>query len=664
MPDPVLATLSADLPLVSPDQDRLGYTAFAGLVANAIAAAPADGVSIGVHGGAGTGRTSVVNFVRGRLSAAPDTLVVDFNPWLLGAELDVCERFFAHVEPLIRQPAHQPEQGGDAAQARDRLAAALRARGGHVVVVMDDLDRLSAAGMREVGRLVRSVGGLPNLVYLLVFDRARRDAEEVSRVVQLPLDLPLPESGALPQLFLDHLRDLLERHPPPAVVTQHHFDQAFSPGIETLLRTPRDVVRLVNALSVSYPPLSEEVNTADFIAVEALRVFVPGLHDVIRRNPSRFAGTSRPRSAAAVDADTKAFHEAWREALEPAVQLGVTTLVLRLFPSVPDFEGLIIQRDSPSDTARRELRVASGELFPAYFRLAVPATTISNAEMDSLLAQATSAETFAALLVRLAREQGDGGRRAEGFLDRLIDLVPALTGEQVAPAVGGLLEAGDQVGTDLDDRLVALMKAVLARIEPGPRLVLLRAEMGRRAGVGLIVSEVARLGREHGRHGGAPEAREGGPTVDLEGLGALEQVALTRIREAAAAERLVNVPRLSVVLDRWRVWDRNECQRWVAQAVARDDALGKLLAGFVEPVRGPMGGDWGAHGPRRLDLDALGALIPPEQIADRVRRLAGERTATGSAQTALELFVVEYGQRQEDGDAGGSGREGVSQAEE
>jgi predicted KAP-like P-loop ATPase len=653
---PAAAPLSADLPLASPDQDRLGYAGFAQHLANAIAVAPGDGIVLGLHGPAGSGRTSVANFLRADLAGAPSTVVLDFNPWLLGAELDICDRFFEQMLPALGGGGEWPEgagQGLDRAELRARLGRALRAQRTRFVVVTDDLDRLSPAGMREVSRLVRTLAALPNLVHLLVFDRMRQEAADVSQVVQVPFDLPLPEAGSIQQLFLDQLRELLAQHPPPAVVTQHHFDQAFSPGIETLLATPREVVRLVNALRVSYPPLSAEVNTADFVAVEALRVFQPELYDLVRRTPGRFAGTTRPRTAGAVDDDTRRFHEAWRGSLDAGIRAGVTTLVMRLFPSVPDFEGLIVQRDAPSDAARQELRVASPELFSTYFRFVVPATSISNAEMDALLAQGRTGDAFGALLVRLAGERdASGSRRAERFLDRLADLVPTLEPELVAAAVGGLLEAGDDIGPDLDERVQALLDPLLRRLDPGRRLEVLRSEMANRAGVGLIVAEVARLGREHGRHGGPATVGEEERTVDLEGLAALEQVALARVREAAASWTLADVPRLPAVLGRWRVWDRNECMRWVGQAAARDDMLIKLVAGHLQLVRDPPPGDRGLHASYRLDPETMRPLIAPELIIERVRRLARERVATGAAQIALDQFVLEYELRQGDRDSG------------
>ena len=55
-------------------------------------------------------------------------------------------------------------------------------------------------------------------------------------------------------------------------------------GIDPLIQVPRDVVRFTNTLSVTYPAVCGEVNPVDFIALEAIRNFLPDLYDIIRKN--------------------------------------------------------------------------------------------------------------------------------------------------------------------------------------------------------------------------------------------------------------------------------------------------------------------------------------------------------------------------------------------
>jgi len=322
---------------------------------------------------------------------------------------------------------------------------------------------------------------------------------------------------------------------------------------------------------------------------------------------------------------------------------------MRLFPSVPDFEGLVIQRDAPNDMARQELRVASPDLFSTYFRFQLPASIFSHHEMDDLLAQSQGVTGFAELLVRLGGERNaTGERRVDAFLDRLADIAPEISADQVATAVGGVLEAGDALGGDGDGRLQRVLRALLARVPAAQRFELLKAEMASRSGLGLVVAEVARLGREHGRDGGAPTVPDGERTVDAQALATLEEQALARVRQAATSGRLLDTPWLPVVLERWRAWDRGGCGRWVGEAAGTDEGLIKLVAGYLQQVRAPvLGGRRGTAAAYRLDPDAMRPVLAPEHVIERVRRLARERAASGPAQTALEQFVLEYELRQE-----------------
>src|SRR5258708_293300 len=60
--------------------------------------------------------------------------------------------------------------------------------------------------------------------------------------------------------------------------------------VTPLLRSPRDLKRLIGMLQVTWPAVSSDVDRADFIAMEALRLFRPGIYTAIRANPERLTG--------------------------------------------------------------------------------------------------------------------------------------------------------------------------------------------------------------------------------------------------------------------------------------------------------------------------------------------------------------------------------------
>ena len=640
MPTSGSAPLSPDLPLEDPAGDRLGYVRFSRLIANAIASmAPVEGLVLGLHGPRGAGRTTVANFVRRHIVDVPHTVVTEFNPWRYAAGDDISRRYLDMLVPVL---APGVEAGRDPAAVRAAAAEVLRRERTRHVIVVDDLDRVAPERAAEIGRLVSAVTDLPNVVHLLILERTTLAEGDLERVVQVPFDLPLPEG--LAQMLFEDLRALMAANPHSSAVTDEHWDQIFSPGIESLIETPRDIVRLMNVLRLTYPPVCRELNPVDFIAVEAMRVFLPGLYDTIRRHPNAFAGEPRTVAVAGTAPESREFHDAWAAELPDRVREAAQTLVLRLFPTVPDFPGAVVSRDMSGNT-RQELHVASPELFEAYFQFVVPETTVSNAEMDAHMAHLDDRAAFAALLLRLASERDSSGApRVTGFLDRLRDSVTTLDAEHAANAVGGLLAAGD----DLPDRqgAVGLVVALLRQIPSGAR-----RELVYRGGVsGGIVTAAAvtvALGQEHGRHGADPIEPEDARLVSAVELEQLEQAVLSRIRQYAESGRLASSPDLPALLAAWRAWDADGCPRWVASAIQRDDVLAQIVAAFVMRVRADGGPARGPHGSLRLDPEALRPYVAPEVIVDRVRRLARDNSLGSEVTTALDQFVLEYELRRE-----------------
>src|SRR5204862_8317615 len=161
------------------------------------------------------------------------------------------------------------------------------------------------------------------------------------------------------------LRALMAANPHSSAVTDEHWDEIFSPGIESLIETPRDIVRLMNVLRLTYPPVCKELNPVDFIAVEAMRVFLPELYDTIRRHPHAFAGEPRTGAVAGAAPESREFHDAWAADLPERVRDSAQTLVLRPFPAAPDLPGPVARRHTTGHP-RHHLRVPRADLLDAH----------------------------------------------------------------------------------------------------------------------------------------------------------------------------------------------------------------------------------------------------------------------------------------------------------
>ena len=81
-----------------------------------------------------------------------------------------------------------------------------------MVVLIDDIDRLEPAEIREVVRLVRLTSDLPNVIFLLAYDRGHvakslgtsesEGLRYLEKIVQVSYQLPLVRESILPEMFL------------------------------------------------------------------------------------------------------------------------------------------------------------------------------------------------------------------------------------------------------------------------------------------------------------------------------------------------------------------------------------------------------------------------------------------------------------------------------
>ena len=201
----------ADRPIEHREQDRLMRGPFAEAIAQYIRTIPAgNGFTVAVSGEWGSGKTSILNMVAEALEEESETIsVLRFNPWLFGGTFDLMTRFFQELSAQLGQS--QSDKVKTVAKAlsslgqssaplspvpgaavlanviagqtanwakprsllaeRKHLENVLADSDSRVVVLIDDIDRLEPRETRELMRLVRLTSDLPNVVFLLAFDR-------------------------------------------------------------------------------------------------------------------------------------------------------------------------------------------------------------------------------------------------------------------------------------------------------------------------------------------------------------------------------------------------------------------------------------------------------------------------------------------------------------
>jgi predicted KAP-like P-loop ATPase len=346
--------LAADAPIREPDEDRLERIDFARAVAAMVRSAPRHaGFAIGVTGVWGSGKSSVINLALAELEGDGGVELLEFNPWLFSGTEQLVEHFFDElsaqfaessdrrlqrtakllraygqvVAPLRLVPgvsavvkesievtrelseAIAPERPSVREQ-RARLREQLDKLDRRLVVVVDDLDRLRGDEVVDVMRLIRLVGDFPNLIYLLAFDRRRVEAALMAsgsedgrafleKIVQVIQDVPPVRPALVTDLLVDSVFERV------GDVGEYRFDKGYFTnllygGMSDLFRTLRDINRYANVVPAVLEMVGREIQLADVLALEAIRVFAPDAFNELGALPE--ALTSAPRAEPAGDA--------------------------------------------------------------------------------------------------------------------------------------------------------------------------------------------------------------------------------------------------------------------------------------------------------------------------------------------------------------------------
>jgi predicted KAP-like P-loop ATPase len=497
-----------DVPITSPDSDRFGFDPFASAISDCIRSVENPlGSVVAIYGPWGSGKSSVINLVRHHLAKdAPDLDLINFPAWMyrtedalavgffkelyaglspvlsdqtkaagalrkLGANLEVASSLAGMAVGLFAGSVGEKAttatldaiggfigQGETAEDLQATLADALRVEGKKFLVAIDDLDRLSPEEALVIFRLVKSVGRLPNVMYLLAYDReateqavARRFPSEgahyLEKIIQAGFELPQPDQSHL-NVMMGEVLDGLAADLPE--IDPVEFGNLFHSIVAPELKTPRDVLRLTNTLSITITPIKSDVFFPDFVCLETLRVFRPSVYRAIRRNKSAILNAGQNDQYNQRDARSAQYtsmllgsepeedHEQLREAL------------MRLFPQLQNVFANTIHLETRKWALQR--RVCANEHFETYFRFSVSPNTIPKAELDYLLdASRTVEEIQDRVRDAIQITQAERRTKASYILDELTAHGPTISFEQGEKLLIALFSMADELFLDQDE---------------------------------------------------------------------------------------------------------------------------------------------------------------------------------------------------------------------
>jgi predicted KAP-like P-loop ATPase len=678
-----------DSPITSPEQDRFGINPLAAALARSIREQKGPrGSVIALNGKWGSGKSSAVNLVRHHLAESVDAgeiKIIDFACWWFRGEEALALAFFRELyvglSPSVGDKVKKliPKLGARLLRAGSAIGAvvdaiAMRVPGGVVegtmewlsgliqqdesveklhrelskalaeqrqrfLVVIDDIDRLSSDEALLIFRLVKSVGRLPNVMYLLVYDRelAEKIVSErfpaegphyLEKIIQAPFEIPEPLPFDLQRQLFAQLEGVVGA---PSEDRMVHFMNVFHEVVTPEIRTPRDIVRLVNQLSVTWPAVAGDVDVGDFVALEAWRLLKPEIYRALRQNKDKLFEIFNSEHRRKEDIEEE------YDVLLPSVTERERTrykqALIRLFPALASVWS--ITHYSGTAQCARYRRACSPAHFDSYFRFAVSSEALTTAELERFIEQIADEEfVVSAMRAAVAAQRPAGGTKAAVILDELKVNTDRIPTEHVGRLLTALFRIADELDVERDRggaftlidnnmRLHWLLR----------RLTVDRTTLAERSKIYMTACQGASLGwlanfvdsawRDyHPRDGAAPESEERCLTTE-EDAERLRELLRRRIVGAAADQSLSNHKELAFLLYRWADLDDAEVVKsWTTTLMSTDEGVRTIVSAFAAVRWTYSFEDQVARRSTRIELEGLDRIFDVAELRKRVGQLA------------------------------------------
>lgn len=483
-------------------------------------------------------------------------------------------------------------------EIRNELKIALQGIETPILIVMDDLDRLSAFELRMIFQLIKANTEFPNVTFLLLFqkdiveeklsDKSQSGKKYLEKIIQVPFNIPKAEVSKVHQVLFNSIEIILNSD----ISVNNKFDnkrwgEVFNGGLNKYFKNLRDVYRFTSTLKFHFNLMKGvevfEVNPVDLIVIECFRVFEPNMYHEIFVNKAAFTafaitssydnGREKSRLQDTIMNIIKDADNVDKEAVEKILK--------NIFPNIKSIISNSYYDYSHQDNWFADGRICHEKNFDQYFLLSLESVEITKSDLERFLILTKNKELLKNKILELDKKGilNDFLRQFEVFSKRIsIDSANSY--------MSALLEVADLVDEDSSGSfnpfstpvyIYRLFNLFLERIdnkdERGKLVLESFNEMH-----GLIV--VAQLLISDEKNKGSGDEL----LFNEEDFNKIKEIFLNKLKKYAYCNNdlFISKKTFLTLLYRWKNWgDEKEVIEWLASQTSNTEGLIKILKGMV-----------------------------------------------------------------------------------
>lgn len=658
-------TFCADRPISSVSEDLLKRGSFSKLLAGTLAKLNKDDTfTVGVFGKWGSGKTSVVRMMldelekqQASLDEGQKTIVVHFEPWNFTDTNQLLNQFFARLSNEFKQKDDDklksignaleeyskaftlaeliPNIGfwskiisflgenatkavgkylkkdldsEDIQKQKEKVINLLKGQSCKILVVIDDIDRLSNEQIRYVFQLVTSVAKFPNTIYLLVFDKdivvkALEQVQEgngedyLEKVIQMPIQIPDINRSTLRNILLYRLDEILKRHS-DANFLDTRWRNIYTYCIDPFINNIRDINRLCNSVEFKLTAISSEVDFTDMVALTALEIGIPPIYSWVKNNRCVLTGDLDQFHLSFTNRKPQEWYEIYENELSEILsnsQFSVSTkkdveLALRCLSNIFPHFGQKIGKTHEvfsQDVLRKNNQVAHPEKFDRYFNLTPDYIEIKKSEVTAVIETMNSDEIVEFLLEK------DKEEISYEFIEEIRAVVENIHPERAKALIEAFLEVTPQLETEQGKNALSLNTSDLAiysiydliekiLVDDRKQYIMEIIHEANCNQLTSLANIINLLELAYGRLSANGQERSGfAKILSLEDLLDIESIFTNRTKELLKEKSLFHLKRWRIVLHLMENFDPEFTSEYISSELSKDENVLRFIESSV-----------------------------------------------------------------------------------
>lgn len=700
---------STDKPIDTCEQDLLGRASFSKQLGRAIYDYNGkDGLVIGLYGKWGSGKTSVINMAVNEMITLAEQennmpLVMKFAPWNYSDKDNLISIFFQSLKNKIELQDNEKMkkqvgkalndyagafdalslipivgsgvaailksvaqaqgtnlmQSADLEKTKELLESALVEAKKKIVIIIDDIDRLTNSQIRDVFQLVKQVADFSNVIYILAMDRkvVRRALQEVhnidgneylEKIIQVPFEIPELRKSKLNSIFFSKLDEVVKEISDKIEWNDDYWTDIFQNCIEPYMNTLRDVNRVINTFQFKYGTMYRETSFEDMLAITTIEVLEPELYRWIGNNKEAVCGGFMhgflSDSVNKIDYRKKYSEEFSSLGINPDKAINCIAAMFPVFAK--DVNKNAFAYYSYSDI-RSKMRVAYEGRFELYFMYDLDDIKIPRNIINACIYKLDT-ESIRNHLDKI-NKQGN----IIYFLDEVRSLINNIPYERLGLIASIFLEMqGNFHGqnsksiftisaNDIAERCIDDMINRLKTEEERFKIIYTAVKNLNSLNLGTMARRINRIELAYGRLAGKSEKEEG-KIISLNHLREIEELYVSRIHDIVKKIPFVNIKGFKFVFYLWKSFEKEGAKNYINKMFEDDVNKIRFVCILADKWNGTNGCGWS------FNPKTYSEYISDEEIFNLIQDYDKSMLQIFSREEQIKMasFVLRYGKNE------------------